>query len=344
VGSVPIHFATITHFMVMKNNGEPVPDPPSYSACVARRKAAAAAKALEGAPQQSEAQLKEGCQKAYRELFEHSLSAATHNVWIAGEAREEGIHVSRGAVLHEFALSSGSFKTKAQFKAYLKSTGQTVAEMQSEIKLGKVSDEIFRRIKAKAHPATKADVAAYYAAHRQKYAIPEGRDVRILRTTSRASALNVVKELKSGKSFAQLAKQLSAIGQPIEAEHGLVKDLLPGVYEEKPLNDAIFSAKLNQLYGPLELKAAHKTIAPETNSGFFIFEVIKTIAPKQTPLGAVRNSIAEELTKADAEKTLSTAIAAIRAKWTARTDCAPEYVVRNCRQFKGAALADRFTL
>lgn len=329
----PIRFATVKSIMAVESAPEPVPDPPSYATCIAYAKAAAQ-KAGETAP--AEAQIKQNCQQRYEKLLGPAVSKAIHNQWLLGEAREAGIAISEEAVLREYDASKKSYKTSAEFENSLKSTGQSVPEVLQELRIGQIADAIFKLIKEKERTITPAIAAAYYAAHPQQFTVPEGRDVRILRTTSQASAINAVKELQAGRSFAELAKQLSQIGQPIGAEEGEVKDLLPGIFEEKSLNDPIFAAQLNHLYGPLQITAAHKTIAPETNSGFFIYEVKRMIPAKLTPLSQVEAKIAASLTEAQKNSTLSGFIAAFRAKWTARTDCQAAFVVRNCKQFKGA--------
>jgi foldase protein PrsA len=344
VAGKPIRFGEVQHLMAQQSAPEAIPDPPSYSGCIARAKAEAAK--LAHPASKSEAELKEACRKRYEELLQSSISKAIHSRWLLGEAQELGISVSDEAVLREFDAGRKSFKSNAEFEHYRQRAGQSIPDMLFELKTNKLADAIFKHVKAKEHAPTAAQIAAYYSVHRRKFAVPEGRDVRILRTTTKAGAANAYRELKAGRSFAEVAAQLSQIGQPIGASHGIVKDLLPGVYEEKPLNDPIFSATLHRLYGPLQITAAHKTIAPETNSGFFIFEVTKTIAPRQTPLAKVSSKIAEELLTSQKTRVLGGFIASFRARWTARTDCRAGYVVRNCKQFTGAhpGREDPFTL
>jgi PPIC-type PPIASE domain len=340
VGSQQITWATVSRLMTLASAPEAVPDPPSYTSCVA------AMKSGEEGAQKSEGELKQSCSRRYRTLLDSAVSKAIHSRWLIGEADELGIRISPAAVREEFDASKKSFKTAAEFEAYRKSTGQSVAEMMEEIKLGKVADAIFKLVASKEHAASAAEVASYYRSHSAQFGTPAGREVRIFRTTSKAAAVKAAGEVKAGKSFAEVAKALSAVGQPLGAKDGVVKDLLPGAYEEKALNDPIFSAKLHKLYGPLEISGGHKTIAPETNSGFFVFEVVGLVPGKQAPLAAVKASIAQSLTKAQKEKTLAGFIAAFRKKWTSRSSCEAAYVVRNCKQYKGAEAggSDPFTL
>jgi foldase protein PrsA len=330
VGSKPVTFATVQHQMFLRSPQSPLPDPPSYTACVARLKAAAKA----NSPGQPEVTLKETCQQHYEQLLQSALSSTIHAQWLIGEAAEEGASVSAKEVHEEFELSRKQFRTEAEFATYRKSSGQTIADMMAEIKLGKLTDKIFENIKKKEHPVTGAQVAAYYDAHRGKFAIPEGRDLKILRTATEVSALRAKQQLQSGKSFQSIVKGLSKIAQPITAKNGEVKGLVPHLFEEKPLNDAIFSAKLHRLYGPVRISSLRKTIAPESNSGFFLFEVTRTVPKRQIPLSKVKATIAAELAKGEKERTLATSVRAFKAKWRERTSCEPGFVVKNCRQYK----------
>jgi hypothetical protein len=341
VAGVPITFASVQQQMVLKSPQTPLPDPPAYSACIAR------VKGTQAGLGRSEAKLKEVCQQSYEQIFQAALSAAIHNQWLIGEAAEEGIHVSSGEVQKEFAQSKKQFRTEAEFATYRKSSGQTISEMLFEIKLGKLVNGIFKNIEGKERPVTEATVAAYYRAHQSQFTIPEGRTLRILRTTTEAAALRARQQLKAGKSFASIVAELAGIGQPITAKDGEIEDLLPGVFGEKVLNDAIFSAQPGRLYGPVRVASVRRTIAPESDSGFFLFEVLRKVPAHSTALSQVKASIHEELFKAEKERTVSSAIAQIKAKWKARTDCEPGFVVKNCKQYEGSAKnepGDRFTL
>ena len=351
VAGKPITAAEVQGLIVQKSGQAPVPDPPRYPICIAKLKAEAAneaspsAKALKG---RSESQLREVCREHYEEALRVALGTAIHNRWLSGEAVKDQIHIGERAVQEEFEASRKSFKNSAEFETYLKGSGQTVAVMKAEIKLGKITDALFAKAKSKDHPPSPGEVAAFYEQHRQSFAIPAGRHVRILRTATEASALKAMSELRAGKSFAAVASELSAIAQPITAKNGEVKDLKPHLYEEKPLNDAIFNAKANRLYGPLRINAAHRTIASETNSGFFIFEVKGVVPGYRTPLSKVKASIAQQLEAQQKQQNLASFVAAFKRSWRTQTDCRPGYVlVSFCKQFKapkGASAEDPYTL
>jgi foldase protein PrsA len=334
VGSVPITFAAVKRQMLLLSPQVPLPDPPAYTACIARRKASRSA----GSAAASEAALEASCQQSYEQTFQSALSATIHTQWLYGEAAEEGIEVSRNEVQKEFEIAKRQFRSEAEFAGYRKSTGQSIADMRSEIKLNKLSDGIFKNIKDKEHAPSGAQIAAYYQAHKSQYLLPEGRALRIARAITEVSALRIKQELQSGTSFASVAKELSpTIAQPTTSKDGAIKDLLPHVFEEKTLNDAIFAAQPHRLYGPVRVSSVRKTIAPEANSGFFLFEVTRTVPGRQIPLSRVEAQIAEALAAREKERVLAGTIARIKAKWRARTVCASGFVVKNCSQYKSNA-------
>ena len=351
VAGEPITAAEVRTIMQRKSTNVALPDPPQYTACSERlRREATAqaspeAKALSG---KSQAQLVGICRERYEAVLRAALATAIHTRWLLGEARRDAVHVSSRAVAQEFQASKKNFASNSEFESYLKDSKQSVALMKYEIKLGKLTDGLFAKAASHDHPISAGEVAAFYAQHKASFAIPAGRRVRIVRTSTEASAQRALGELRSGRSFATVAKELSAIGQPITAKNGEVKDLKPHVYEEKPLNDAIFNAKHNRIYGPLKITATHKTIPSETNSGFFIFEVKGTVAGHQIPLSQVKVSIAKQLAAQQKQRHLAAFVIAFRRRWTAQTDCRAGYVlVNNCRQYKqpkGAVEEDPYTL
>ena len=346
VGGRPVTLGDVEQLMNLASAPEPVPDPPSYSGCVARAETAQKNSSL-NVKKKGEAELKAGCEQRYKQLLEESIEKTIHNQWLSGEAAEQGLHMSDAEVRREFEAGRKSLGSVAKFEAYRKETGRSVADILAEIRLNGLAQKIFGKIKAKEQPVTSADVQRFYASHRKQFAIPPGREVNIVRTATRGSAVKVKQQLEAGESFASVERRLSAIGQLSRSKSGTASVIRAGTIEEKTLNDAIFTAKLHRIYGPVQLTAAHKTIAPETNTGFFVLEVKRLVPGGQTPFAQVKAQIAERLKTAEKERTVPTFIVAYRQKWKAKTDCQPGYVVKYCSQFnetKAQEAVDPYTL
>ena len=67
----------------------------------------------------------------------------------------------------------GQFSTDAQFQAFLKSSGQTAADITYRVRV----NQVFMKLTAR-HPTkvTPAAIAAYYAAHKTQFGTPETRE------------------------------------------------------------------------------------------------------------------------------------------------------------------------
>jgi hypothetical protein len=333
VGSFAISAKEVAHLMITKSAKFPVPTPPDYSACIAGLKAHPSA-ANPGLPT-SFSGLKEVCSVQYKEQLAASLGRAIHNRWVLGQAAEMGVSVSASEVRREVEEGEKQLGSRAALTKYLKENGQTLPEVEFEAKLNLLTTKMLEAVAERKKVSAAPDAARFYAQNKRQFTTSEGRETHILRTATEASAKRAKQELAAGKSFASVVQRLSGIGQPLKAQNGTVKDLKPGIYQEPALDDAIFSAKPNRLYGPIKITAPHKTIAPEAGSGFFIFEVKRIVPARTTPFAKVKDSISRQLAKQRRLQVSRSFSKSFKHKWKARTDCHPGYVlVPLCRQFK----------
>jgi len=67
--------------------------------------------------------------------------------WVLGEATDLNIHVSEGEVRHTFAhIRNQQFPKKKEFKAFLRQSGQTVADLLFRVRLNLASTKIQRHV------------------------------------------------------------------------------------------------------------------------------------------------------------------------------------------------------
>jgi parvulin-like peptidyl-prolyl isomerase len=329
VGPYTITQAAYEHALAAEVDAEPpatrvVPVPPGFAACVSHRKAAAAATTTaDNASATSPAALERECQKQYETLRETVLDRLITNEWLIGGGRELGLKVGEAEVRQNIAeFKKRNYPTEAKFRGYLTSSGQTPGDLIFQTRVEFLSQGIRNAIKQKVGAFPDSRIAAYYNAHKRLYVVPETRDFEIARTKTRGEALRVKREIASGKSFSTVVKRLP-LKQPIFSKAGLVKNLKSGVYNEPPLNDAIFRARPGVLSGPIRIFL-----------GWYVFEVKRIHPSRQKPLSEVEASIEKTLPEKLQQQALVAYIKAWRKRWTARTDCAANYVVRRCKQFK----------
>lgn len=318
VAAKPITWAMLRHQMAIGPRKREVPEPPQFSACIAHQRSAK--------PSSSTEALKQECQKLYEEMLGPALGSLINSRWLLGHAAEAGLHIDKAGVQRELAQ-----ETKGQ-EATIAAQGETLSDIRQIIVLQQISNRIAARVKGEIPRLTPALIARYYAQHKRSYALPEQRDLYILRTVSEASAKKARQEIEAGKSFASLANA-SALPQPVHTENGFLKGLTPGYFSEPVLSDAIFKAPLHVLSGPVKISL-----------GYYDFEVTKITPPHQKTLAEVRGSLQKQLPEQLRQETLAKAAGAFKAKWRARTDCRPGFVVSGCKQFKGQGSAeDQYT-
>jgi foldase protein PrsA len=332
VGSNPITKSTFEHWLSVaaassatttgKTAAKPVlPVPPNYTECIAHLEATAP-KPAKGQAKPTTAQLKSECEQQYTSLKQEVLGFLISSEWVIGEASHLGVNVSDAEVKKEFEkIKSQQFPKAAEFEKFLATSGQSVSDLLLRVKLNMLSSKIQKKIAQGKGTVSKAEIEKYYKANMSRFGTPEKRSVAIILTKTEAEALAAKKEIESGKSFASVAKAKS-IDPTSKAKGGLLTGVVKG-QEEAALNTAIFSAKPNVLSGPVK-----------TPFGYYIYEVKSVTPGNQQTLAQAEASIKQQLTATQQQAALSKFVKEFKKTWTAKTDCRPEFVVMDCKQYK----------
>jgi foldase protein PrsA len=324
----PLTKATFTHWMtvaaVSSNPGaagaKPVlPEPPSYTACIAHLQATSPASKTQPPTQ---ALLKSQCEQQYKTLQQEVLGFLITSQWVLGEADALGVKVSDKEVKQRFAqIKSTQFPTPGAFEKFLASSGQTVSDLLVRVKGNIVAQKIQQKVAKRKANVTQAQIAKYYKENPQRFGVPEKRTVEVILAKSEAAASKAKQEVASGKSFASVAKRVS-IDPTSRATGGLLPQVVKG-QEEKSLDAAIFTAQPNALDGPVK-----------TVFGYYVFEV-KGITPgNQLTLAQAQATIKQQLTASQQQSALANFVKNFKKKWVAKTDCRAGYVVMDCKQYK----------
>jgi foldase protein PrsA len=337
VGSTPITKATFEHWLGVAASSSAqtaagttapkpvVPDPPSYTACIAHLQATAP-KPAKGQPAPSAAQYKAQCAQEYTALKQQVLGFLISANWVIGEASDQGLSVSDKEVEKKFTeLKTQQFPKEEAFKKFLATTGQTVSDLLLRVKLNLLSQKIQQKIsKEGGKSVTQAQIEKYYNENKQRFGQPERRDIELILTKTQAQAEAAKKEIESGKSFESVAKKVS-IDPASKANGGKLPGVVKG-QEQKALDEAIFAAKPNVLTGPVK-----------TPFGYYLFEVTAVHASSQQTLAQVKESIKQQLAATKQQSALTKFVANFKKKWEGRTECRKEYMVTDCKGFKAPA-------
>jgi foldase protein PrsA len=305
-----------------------LPEPPKYTACIAHLQATQP-KPAKGTAAPTPAQLKTQCEQQYKTLLPEVLGFLISSAWVEGEAGALGVKVSDKEVKKRFQqVKEQQFPKAEEFEKFLASSGQTVSDLLLRVKGNLLAQKMQQKIVKAKSKVTQAQVAKYYNEHKQRFEVPEKRNVNLILTKTEAAANKAKSEVSSGKSFATVAKSAS-IDPLSKARGGNLPEVAKG-QQEKALDEAIFSAKVNTLSGPVK-----------TPFGYYIFEVKGVTPGSVQPLAQAQSSVRSQLVATNQQGALSTFVKNFKTKWTAKTDCRTTYngvplasVVADCKQYK----------
>lgn len=332
INGTPLTKATFNHWMAIAaaagqatpTGQKPVvPDPPSYKNCVAHLRATQP-KPAKGQPAQSTAQLRSQCEQQYTTYKNTTLGFLIQSSWIIGQAEEMKVSVSNKEVYKVFnRLKKQSFPKESDFQKFLARSDQTVSDLLLRVKVQSVLVPKIEKQVAKEgkKPVTAAEATKYYNEHKSLYGQPERRNLLVVLTKTEAQAKSAKGEIESGKSFASVAKAHSI--DPISKSKGGSLPEVTKAQEQKALGEAVFSAQVNTLSGPVK-----------TPFGYYVFEVKKVLPATTQPLSKVESGIKQQLGAQKQQTFLQTFVKNFKKRWTARTECRPQYMVSYCKGYK----------
>ncbi|WP_018085204.1 peptidylprolyl isomerase [Desulfurispora thermophila] len=197
------------------------------------------------------------------------------------------------------------FKDDAEFKKYLAANGFSEPKLRDAVRESLVMDKMQQKVLADLKQPSEAEAQSYYNAHKEQYQVPAQYQVRHIlitaggsdggtaqdRAKAKATALQLIAQLKNGADFAELAKKYSQ--DPGSASNG-------GLYTFKK-GDAVPEFEK----AALALKPGEITTQPvQTEYGYHIIKKEKDIAGKQMTFAEVKDEIIQQLHSEAAQKKL----------------------------------------
>jgi PPIC-type PPIASE domain len=275
------------------------PEPPSYSACVKHQQEL-------GLAQTGGSTLKEECRQQYRALERQALALAISWQWLLGQAAARHLQISSAEVQARLREDGGTSAT-AQGGG-----GQEQLLARAELAAAKLRQGV---IDAQP-PVTHAQLLDYYRRHLHHFERPELRYIELAENyPTVAAAEKARREVLAGVKLAGIS-----LHEKLEGTY-----IPNGSFTKKAARKAIFAAKPHVLSQPVLLNAAYS-----------FFEITRIVPAHLKPFAQVERSLRARLEGERRKRALARAISAWRREWTARTDCAPGYVIQKCRQYRGA--------
>lgn len=295
-------------------SGGPIvkPDPPNFTNCIAAKKKTAANKKL------SDSALKKQCNTEWITARDQIMSTLITQKWYELEAKERGINITAAQVKARFEpLKQQSFPKEADYQKFLKSTGQSQADILQLVKTSMVQEKVRSTVGSAPTPST-SQVKEEYEKNKSKYAQPATRDMSIVFNANKAKAEAAKAALDSGDSFAVVAKKYSQ-DSASKANGGKFPGVTKGQFEPA-LDKAIFNATKGEVVGPIK-----------TQYGYYVFAVNKSTAAKQQSLAQASPTIKQSLQATAAQKATTSFQTNFEEKWRKKTKCAELYKVTECK-------------
>lgn len=283
-----------------------VPDPPNYTKCIANKQASSK-KLSTGA-------LKKQCETEWNTAKTQIMTALVQQQWYEQEAEDRGIKISPAQVQARFLpLKQQSFPKEADYQKFLKSSGQTQADILTLVKASMIQEKV-QAVAATAPTPTTGQVEAEYNKNKKNYATPASRDLSLVFNSSKAKADAAKAALDGGDDFAAVAKKYSQ-DSASKANGGKFPGVTKGQFP-KPLDGEVFSATKGQIVGPIK-----------TQYGYYVFQVTKITEGKQQSLKQASATIQQTLKSTAQQKAASSFQTEFTDKWRKKTKCAKLYKV-----------------
>jgi foldase protein PrsA len=314
---------TFDHWLQIaaKSSGQPnatVPDAPEYTECVANKRKTTP-KPGKGQPKVTDDQLKDQCKQEYEALRDQVLQLLVSFQWIEGEAEEMGIEVSDAEVKKSFDQQrKQSFPKDADYKKFLKDSGQSEEDIMQRVKLDLLSNKIRDEVIKGKDKVSDAQIQDFYDKNKERFAQPERRDLRIVLTKSKDRAEEAKSALESGDSWKSVAKEYS-IDEASKSQGGKLPAQAEGTLE-KALDEAVFKAEKGEISGPVK-----------TQFGQYVFEVEKIQKASQQTLEQAKETIRQTLQSQNQQKALDDFVKEFRKKWKERTECREGFETQDCK-------------
>jgi foldase protein PrsA len=240
--------------------------------------------------------------------------------WLIGEARSHGISTSQREVRDQVSRVEhiGFVGGTAELSAFLKSTGETVADVELQARDELASAGLRRFAVNSVPPVTDAQVAVYYKQHKPSFIVPERREARFLNSKTKSAAETAKREIEAGR------KDITT------PERRRVGEIYAGArvppYPGNQYEEAIDASKPGVVSGPYHI-----------GNDYWLYKVVKVIPSRQRGLAEVAQSIRRRLTSERTRQALTALVDAWTTRWKKVTDCKPGYVVPGCKQYDGPA-------
>ncbi len=251
------------------------------------------------------------------------LGLLISSAWTEGEAASLGVEVGRAQAEQQFDVLTYDEREGMQFArsplvAKVEAAlggGVTHSDRVWLMRLDMLSAGIAQKRFAQAlQSVTPAEIAAYYAAHKRRFVVPERRDLTWVVNFREPLLLRAIREVRAGKSLLSVARRVSL-------DPPTITGLELRSAREKDFARNVFAATPHRLAGPFSQGANR-----------YFLEVTKVTPARQQALAEVAGTIRAEVALQHQRRAAGISTSDFVRTWTARTHCHRDYIVAGCAE------------
>jgi foldase protein PrsA len=232
--------------------------------------------------------------------------------WLIGQAKEDGMPVSKRAVDREI---HGRIEVDGEeFRSRLRSAGKTIADTKLEIEAELAAGSIDSELTTRAADITPQQVLVVYRRNPSRFRLAELRLTDLFeQLPSRAAAASLARRMSSKASFVRHA-----------TNHELLFWMPVSLPERAAVLRAIFAARPGVVNGPMKFQGK-----------WTVFSIRQIIPPRPLSFAMARAKVAAALIAGRQRRFTAAYLDAYRTRWRAKTSCRRGYVVQGCREYAG---------
>jgi len=215
---------------------------------------------------------KEEAQETLKKLEKGVLEQMVTEKLILQEANKRKIKVDKQEIDRQIdGLVQARFPSRQAFDEFMKKQGFTLADLQQELKSQLIADKLAKEViaGAKAEVSDK-EAEDYFQAHQDQYNVPELVKARHILVKDKKQAEEILRELKSGGDFVQLAKKYTQ--DPGSKESGGDLGYFSRGQMVPPFEKAAFSLQIGEISSIIQTDYGYHIIKVEDHKKEQIFQ------------------------------------------------------------------------
>jgi len=219
----------------------------------------------------------------YKTLQDKAMAYLVQESELEQKGKDMGIEITDADVSKQIKQIKQQYfgGNEKAFRAQLKQQGFTLPLLEVYQRGNLLSDKLYKKVTSDVK-VTNTDIQKYYDDNKAQYQKLPSRDVRHILVSSKAKADDLERQLKSGASFATLAKKFSKdTGSAVQGgKLTIEKGKTVPEFDKKA-----FQLKTNEISAPVH-----------TQYGWHIIQALSPVKPASTqPLSEVKATIRQNL-------------------------------------------------